>query len=129
MNMTNIKKKTTEDTIDKLRSLKGKTNLKFHKNISKYNDNMKIKIDEDPFTKNAENNIKIFHEVLLLMKFLQTKPQVKNMNIIYYDLYYTVIKIRDDTEIVNDKYENVYNKFNDIITPNHYIGQKIIIKY
>ena len=28
------------------------------------------------------------------MKYLQTKPQVKNMNINYYDLYYTVIKNR-----------------------------------
>ena len=28
------------------------------------------------------------------MKFFQTKPQVKNMNIIYYDLFYTVIKTR-----------------------------------
>ena len=30
------------------------------------------------------------------MKFLQTKPQVRNMNINYYDLYYTVIENRDD---------------------------------
>ena len=37
------------------------------------------------------------------MKFLQTKPQVKNMNINYYDLYYTVVKNRDDKEIVDDK--------------------------
>ena len=29
---------------------------------------------------------KIYHEVLLLMKFQQTKPQGKNMNINYYDL-------------------------------------------
>ena len=39
------------------------------------------------------------------MKFLQTKPSVKNMNINYYDLFYTVIKNRDDKEIVNDEYE------------------------
>ena len=32
----------------------------------------------------------------MLMKFLQTKPQVKSMNINYYDLYYTVIKNRID---------------------------------
>ena len=55
------------------------------------------------------------------MKFSQTKPQVKNMNINYYDLYYTVIKNRDDNH-END--ENDYINFNDIITPNHYIGIK-----
>ena len=39
------------------------------------------------------------------MKFLQTKPQVKNMNINYYDLYYSVIKNRDK-ETVNDENQN-----------------------
>ena len=61
------------------------------------------------------------------MKFLQTKPQVKKMNIIYYDFYYTVIESRDDKEIVLEKYENNYINFNDYITPNHYNGQKLII--
>ena len=60
---------------------------------------------------------KVYHEVLMLMKLLQTKPQVKNMNI-YYDLYYSVIKNRDEKEIVDNYYED------DIITPNHYIGRK-----
>ena len=58
------------------------------------------------------------------MKFLQTKPQVKNMNFNYQDLYHTVIKNRDEKEIVNDQYENDYINFDDIITPNHYIGRK-----
>ena len=47
------------------------------------------------------------------------------MNINYYDLYYTVIENRDEKEIVNAKYEsieNAYVTFNDIITPNLYIG-------
>ena len=60
------------------------------------------------------------------MKFLQTKPQVENMNINYHDLYYTVIKKRDQKKIVNDQYEdneNDYINFNDII-PNHYVGIK-----
>ena len=57
---------------------------------------MNIKIDEDPFARNAQDISKIYHEVILLMKFLQTKPQIKNMNINYYDLYYTVIKNRDE---------------------------------
>ena len=38
---------------------------------------------EDPISKKALGITKIYDEVLLLMKFLQTKPQIKN--IIYYD--------------------------------------------
>ena len=55
------------------------------------------------------------------MKFLQTELQVKYMNNKYFDLYYTVIKNRDDNEVVDDKYENYENEF---ITPNHYVGIK-----
>ena len=55
----------------------------------------------------------------MLLQFLQTKLQVKNMNINYYDLYYTVIKSRDDKEIEND-----FFNFNEFITPNHYVGIK-----
>ena len=83
--------------------------------------------DQDHFSKNAQGISKVYHEILLLMKFLQFKPQVKNMNIIYYDLYYTVIKSRDDNEVVNDQYENNendYNTLNDVIIPNHYVGIK-----
>ena len=39
--------------------------------------------EEDPFSKNVKGIGKIYHEVLLLMNFFQTKPQVRNMNIIY----------------------------------------------
>ena len=74
MNMDNIPYNSTEDMIDKLQQLKGKTKLKFFKNISNYYDNMNIKFDEDPFAKNAPGISKIYHEVLKLMKFLQTKP-------------------------------------------------------
>ena len=69
---------------------------------------------------------KIYHEVLLLMKFLQTKPEVKNMNINYYDLYYTVIKTRDKNKDLDIQYENDENdhiNFYDFI-PNHYVGIK-----
>ena len=59
---------------------------------------------------------------MLLMKFLQTKPPVKNMNINYYDLYYTVIKNRKENEVVY--IENGYINFHDFETPNHYIGIK-----
>ena len=125
MNMVNITYNSTEGMINKLQELKSKK-LKFYKNISKYYDEMKnrhFQSQEDPFSKNAQGISKIYHEVLLLMKFLQTKPQVKNMNINCYDLYYTVIKTRDDNKIVNNN-ENAYININDIITPNHYVGIK-----
>ena len=57
--------------------------------------------------------------VLLLNKFLHTKPQVINMNINYYYLYYTAFKNRD-----NENNENDYSYFHDLITPDHYIGIK-----
>ena len=81
----------------------------------------------DPFSKNAEGVGKIYHELLLLMEFPQTKPEVKNMNINYYDLYYTVIKTRDENKNIDNQYEDVYHDYIDInnfiITPNHYIGR------
>ena len=61
------------------------------------------------------------------MKFLQTKPQIKNMNINYYDLYYTVIKSRDENKNIDNQYdkdENDYINFNDFINPNDYVGIK-----
>ena len=57
---------------------------------------MSIRFDGDPFSKNAQGISKIYHEVLLLMIFLQTEPQVKNMNNNYLDLYYTVNKNRKE---------------------------------
>ena len=42
--------------------------------------------DQDPFSRNAKGISKIYHDVLLLMKFLQTKPEVKIMNLNYFDL-------------------------------------------
>ena len=116
--------------INKLQEIKRKTNIKFNKNISNYYKEMKnknFKAQQDPFTKTAQGISKIYHEVLLLMKFLQTKPQIKNRNINYYDLYYTVTRIRDENKDIDIQYEiedNDYIKFNDFITPNHYIGIK-----
>ena len=106
--------------IIKLQDLKGKTKLKFYKNISNYYIEMKnrnFQTQEDPFSRNAQGISKIYHEVLLLMKFLQTKPKVKNMNINYYDLYYTVIKTRDENKDIDIQYENDekdYINLNDI---------------
>ena len=121
MNMVNTKYNTIEDTINKLQQLKGKTKVKFYKNIHNYYTEMKnrnFQCQEDPFAKNAQGISKIYREVLLLMKFLQTKSQVKIMNINYYDLYYTVIKTRDENRDIDNQYENDENdyiNFNDII--------------
>ena len=49
MNMVNTTYISTEDMINKLQQLKGKTKLKFYKNISNYFDNMDIKLEQDPF--------------------------------------------------------------------------------
>ena len=82
----------------------------------------------DPFSKIAKGVAKIYHEVLLLMEFLQTKADVKNMIINYTDLYYTVIKTRDENKNIDNQYENDYHDYIDIIdfiiTLNHYIGIK-----
>ena len=124
MNMVNTTYHSTEDMINKLQLLKGKTKLIFYKNISNYyteKKNKNFQTQEDPFSKIVQGIRKIYHEVLSLMSFFQTKPQVKNMNINYYDLYYIVIKSRDDNI---DNNENDFINFNDFITPNHYIGIK-----
>ena len=108
MNMVNPNYNSTEDMITKLQSLRGQTKLKFYKNISKYYNEMKNKNfqshHEDPFAKNAQGISKIYHEVLLLMKFLQTKPQIENMNINYSDLYLTIIRIRDENRDIYTQY-------------------------
>ena len=130
INMVNTTCNSTEDMINELQSLKGKTKLKlkFYKNISNFSIEMKNKnfqTQEDLFAKNAQGISKIYHEVLLLMDFLQTKPQVKNMNINYYDLYYTVIKIRDQNRYIDNQYEDDdkdYISLNDVVIPNHYVG-------
>ena len=124
MNMVNTKHNTTEDMINKLQKLEGKTKIKLYENIGNSYDNMNIRLDDDPFAKNAQCISKIFHAVLKLMRFLQTKHQVKNMNIFYYDLYCTVIKNRKEKEIVDDQYENDFISLNDVIIPNKYVGFK-----
>ena len=130
INMVNTTYNSTEDMINKLQSLKGKTKLKLYKNTSNYYIEMKNKnfqTQEDPFSKNAEGISKVYHEVLLLMKFLLTQPHVKNMNINYYDLYNTVIRIRDENKDIDNQFENDDNDYislNDVIIPNHYVGIK-----
>ena len=128
INMVNTTYNSTEDMINKLQEFCGKTKLKSFKNISNYFPEMRNKnfqTQQDPFSKNAQGMSKIYHEVLLLMKFLQTKLQIKNMNI-NYDLHYTVIEVRDENKDTDNQYENDekdYNNFNDIV-PDHFIGIK-----
>ena len=131
MNMVNTTYNSSDDMVNKLQEKKGKTKLKVYKDINIYYIEMKNKnfqtYQQDPFSKNAQGISKIYHEVLLLMKFLQTKPQIKNMNINYFDLYYTVIKIRDENKNIDNQFENDENDYidiNDFINPNHYVGRK-----
>ena len=124
MKMINTSYTSTQDMINNLQSLKGKTKLKFYINISNYFDKNNIRFDENCFSKNAQGIIKLYHEVLELMKFLQTKRQIKNMNFNYYDLYYTVIKNRNEKENVDDKNETDYISLNDVILPNNNVGIK-----
>ena len=88
--MVNTNYNSSKDMINKLQQLKGKTKLKFYKNISDFYIEMKNRNfqtqDQDHFIKNAQGISKIYHEVILIMRYLQTKQQVKNMNINYYDL-------------------------------------------
>ena len=125
----NIAYLSLDNVIDRLQQLKGRIKLKFYKNISDYYKEMKNKNFQsnniDPFSKNAKGFGKIYHEVLLLMEFLQTKPDIKNMNINYYDLYYTVIKTRDENKNIDNQYEDDYIDINDFLkaitytTPSH----------
>ena len=94
---------------------------------------MKGKIKIFTFLKNiflvkkAQGISKIYQEVLLLRKVLQTKPQIKNMNINYHDFYYTVIKVRDENKDIDNQNQNDandYQSLNDVIKPNHYVGIK-----
>ena len=49
--MVNTSYNSTEDMINKIQELKGKTKLTLYKNTSDYYDNMNIRMNEDPFSK------------------------------------------------------------------------------
>ena len=96
---------STEDMINKLENLKGKTKLKFYQNISNYYDEMNFRrqkgnfqFEEETFSKGVQSISKDYHDLLIFLKFLRTKPQVSSMIIIYYDSCYTVIKKRVEKE-------------------------------
>ena len=77
MNMVNTTYNSTDDMINKLQELKGKTNLELYKKLGLYYEEMNItnfKFQEDPLNKNAQSFIKISHEVIIILIFLHTKP-------------------------------------------------------
>ena len=59
------------------------------------------------------------------MKFLETKPQGKTMNIDHYNLYYTDIQNTNEKEEQElDKYDNKFSFLYDKFMPNYDIGIK-----
>ena len=116
------------------KKLKEKRKMKSHQNLNNYFDetnyrrqHSNFQFEEDPFSKDAWSIRNFYHEGLVLLKFLQTRSQVKYININFYDLFYTVIKNRYDKEMVITKYEDNdvhYNNINDFIVPNDYVGRK-----
>ena len=120
--------------MDKIQFSKHKTQLKFFQNISNYYDelnyrrqNGKLHFEEDVFNKKPQSFSNIYQEVLLLVKVLQTKPEVEGINTNCYDFYYTVIINRDEKEIVNgrnENNENDFNKYEAYNIPNHHVGVK-----
>ena len=130
--MANSKYETTQDVIDKLQSVKGKK-LKVFQNINIYFDEMTCRIqsgtfqfEEYPFADKAEGISEIFPELLFLLEFLQTKPQVRSMFIKSYEFYYTVFENRNEKLIANDelfeknKCDN--NNYDNSVKPKYDIG-------
>ena len=82
--MVDTKYNSTEDVHKKLQQLKGNIKLKIWRNISKYYDEMRlrkqngnIQFEEDLFVVKDGSKNENCQEMLLLMIFLQTKPQTK----------------------------------------------------
>ena len=91
---------STEDMFIKVQELKARKKLNFCQITGNSYNEMKIRrqsgtfqFEEETFSIKAEGICKIYHEVLLLRKILQTQPQIRSKNIKFYDLYCTVIKI------------------------------------
>ena len=68
---------TIDDTINNLQTLKVRTKVKFLPEINDYHDQMNYMFEEDLFASSAQGIAMIMPEVLFLLNFLQTKPQVK----------------------------------------------------
>ena len=81
---------SSEEMIIKLQLVKGKTKLKFYKSINNYYDEMNFRrqsgvfhFEEDTFSNGVQGIGQIYHEALLIMNFLQTKPSVRNLILNY----------------------------------------------
>ena len=83
-----------------------------------------FQFEGDPLSENPESEINNYDRILFLIKNLQTKPQLKIMNSNYYDLYYTVIKNRDEKEVVVDDDENNDYLHDKFVMPNYDLGDK-----
>ena len=57
---------------------------------------MKNRMDEDPFAKNAQGISKIYHEVLLLLEFLQLnlKLKIRILNIMIHIILWLKIEMK-----------------------------------
>ena len=85
--MVNAEYNSSQDMINNLQSLKVKTTLKSYPSINNYHIEMKYRkqngtfqSEEDLFSKNEKKITKIYLEIILILKILQTKPQVKKIN-------------------------------------------------
>ena len=119
----------TEDMIYKLQSLKDKIKLKYNQNLSNYYEEVNyrrqsgtFRFEEDPFGNKVEGIGENYQELLTIMNILQTKPQVKNMNFEYNDLFYTVKENRD--QIVLEEIYNYDKLCDNIRMPSFDIGIK-----
>ena len=101
--IVNMKYETSFERIRKIQSLNSKTRLISCKIVSTFYDDVSYRgqgnffmIEEDFFSNIAQSIASIVHEALLLKNFLQREPQVRSMNEIFFDLYYTIIRILSD---------------------------------
>ena len=85
--MFSAKYNSPQDMIDTLQSLKIKIRLKIYADKSNYYDELKHRrqsgtfhYEEDIFRKNEERITKLYLEIILFLKILQIKPQVKKIN-------------------------------------------------
>ena len=57
-----------------------------------------FQFEEDPFMEKAQGVAMITHDALVLMKFLQTKPQKENKPIFFSNSYCTIFKNLSDED-------------------------------
>ena len=128
--MSQTKYKSYQEMIDKLQLLKGKTKLKFRQNYSNIYSEMQWKRSnnnfqfEDRFARNRKKKVLmlIMLEAIMLLKFFQTKPYLKNENIDYFDMYYVIIlnKLEKEKNETSFKYFNkfILNKWKQAMNKN-----------